>query len=190
MWAEALNEHSIEGLIEAYASYDTVGLEIDPTQFNESLLFTFEIPTPISFAQRKHEIPVCYGLGSDMEIVCDRLGVSSTEFEAIHSSSTYRCEAVGFCPGFPYLSGLDSRLQNVPRRPSPRTSIEPGAIAITGAQCGIYPMQRPGGWAIVGRTPLTIVDPGDRYFPISAGDLIEFLPIDPSEFEKLVGERL
>jgi inhibitor of KinA len=190
IWADWVNGQSIEGLIEAYASYDTVGLEIDPERFDwESIAAAGDVEL-LSVEPRTHDVPVCYALGEDMDQVAGALELSTQAVAQIHAEGVYRCEAVGFCPGFPYLSGLDPRLHGIPRRASPRTHIEPGSVAFTGAQCGIYPLVRPGGWAIVGRTPLTIVDVEERYFPIRAGDQVRFRPIDRPEYDDLKGGRL
>jgi inhibitor of KinA len=190
IWAQHVNSVAPRGLIEAYASYDTVGLEVDPEIFSVDALLEIEAPLSDSPRPRAYEIPVCYEMGEDLEEAAASLGLSVDEVVSIHSSAVYRCEAVGFCPGFPYLSGLDERLHGIPRRSSPRTRVEPGSVAITGAQCGIYPLLRPGGWAILGCTPLEMVNVADGYFPIRAGDEIRFSPINASQFEELKGARL
>jgi inhibitor of KinA len=88
------------------------------------------------------------------------------------------------------LGYLPDRLSGVPRLPSPRTRTEPGSVGITGRQTGIYPLTTPGGWPIIGRTPLQIVCVEEAYFPISAGDLVRFEPIDAASFEAMRGARL
>lgn len=108
----------------------------------------------------------------------------------IHSSRTYRCYAIGFCPGFPYLGYLDDRIARLPRRSSPRIRVEPGSVAITGRQTGIYPLERPGGWWLIGQTPLTLVDEESGYFPIESGDEVRFSAIGVDEFARLRGARL
>ena len=184
----ALNSIEIPGLHTAVASYETLGLYVDPDTFSlESLrLGDFvELPSP-----RTHLIPVCYDLGEDLMDVCETLGLSAMEFAQHHSEPIYTCYAVGFCPGFPYLGWLPDSISGVPRRPSPRVRIAPGSVGITGKQTGIYPIVRPGGWPLVGRTPLTLVDVEAEFFPVSAGDRIQFEPIDRSQFYTLEGQRL
>ena len=100
------------------------------------------------------------------------------------------CLAVGFCPGFPYLKCPSSRVERLPRKTTPSIRIEPGTVALADGMCGIYPIVRPGGWHQVARTPLTIVDPNEGYFPIAAGDKVVFKIIDRSEYEARLGERL
>ena len=126
------------------------------------------------------KIPVCYGgdFGPDLGDVAEHAGMSAEEVIAIHSGHDYLI----FLPGFAYLGGLDERL-HTPRLATPRTRIEPGAVGIGGAQTGIYPLASPGGWRIIGRTPVRPYDP-DRESPIlyAAGDYLRFVPITPQEF--------
>ena len=146
--------------------------------------------TPILQHSKTHVIPVCYSLGEDLAEVADSLGLSSEGVIQHHTSAEYRCYAVGFCPGFAYLGWLPPEIAGVPRRDQPRVRVEPGSVGITGRQTGVYPLVRPGGWALIGRTPLTLVDESDDYFPIKAGDLVRFEAIDAEEFERLKNERL
>ena len=130
------------------------------------------------------KIPVCYGgdFGPDLSDVAEHAGMSVEEVIAIHSGHDYLIDMLGFLPGFAYLGGLDERL-HTPRLATPRTRIEPGAVGIGGAQTGIYPLASPGGWRIIGRTPVRPYDP-DREPPIlyAAGDYLRFVPITPQEF--------
>lgn len=130
------------------------------------------------------KIPVCYGgdFGPDLSDVAEHAGMSADEVIAIHSGHDYLIDMLGFLPGFAYLGGLDERL-HTPRLATPRTRIEPGAVGIGGAQTGIYPLASPGGWRIIGRTPVRPYDP-DRESPIlyAAGDYLRFVPITAQEF--------
>jgi inhibitor of KinA len=183
--AEWLNADPPEGLIEAVASYDTVGLYTDGRELELPA-----VPARLDCPGKQHVIPTCYELGDDIEEVCEKLKITVNEFVELHAGRVYRCYAIGFCPGFPYLGYLPDELSGIPRRPSPRTLVEPGSVAITGNQTGVYPLARPGGWAIVGRTPLCLVNVEERYFPITAGDEVRFVPIGREEFERRLGERL
>ena len=185
--AEHLNRSRLPHLEEAVAGYDAVGLYV--TSGFEPACLTDIVPGPDE-APRRHEIPVWYEAGLELQQVCADLGLSVAEFVSLHSGTDYVCAAIGFCPGFPYLRKLPERIRGLPRRDSPRTRVDPGAVAITGDQTGIYPLQRPGGWNIIGVTPLTIVDVGEKYFPIQAGDTVRFTPIDGAEFARLKGQRL
>lgn len=129
-------------------------------------------------------IPVCYGgeFGPDLANVAEHAGMSEEEVIAIHTGRDYLIDMLGFLPGFAYLGGLDERL-HTPRLAVPRTRIEPGSVGIGGAQTGIYPLASPGGWQIIGRTPLRPYDP-DREDPIlyAAGEYLRFVPITPEEY--------
>src|SRR5205807_4427751 len=98
--------------------------------------------------------------------------------------------AIGFCPGFPYLGYLPASLSDVPRLPVPRLRVEAGSVGLTGRQTGIYTEARPGGWNLIGRTPLQLVDVADGYFPLRTGDRVRFTRIDEAEFRRLLGQRL
>src|SRR5207248_2091760 len=106
------------------------------------------------------------------------------------SSVEYVTYAIGFCPGFPYLGYLPERLCGVSRLESPRLRVEPGSVGLTGRQTGIYTEARPGGWSLIGRTPLTLVGVESSYFPLRTGDRARFVRIDELEFERRRGERL
>lgn len=185
--AKAIEESAPPGLIEAVACYDTVGLFFDE-RFDLAHLIV--PPVPASQPGALHTLPICYALGEDLEFVASHLGLSPDEVIALHAGTEYRCYAIGFCPGFPYLGYLPEPLRGCPRMASPRLRIEPGSVAIAADQTGIYPEARPAGWRIVGRTPLQIVDLADGYFPIQAGDRIQFQPIGVDEFQRLRGQRL
>ena len=187
--AEAIEGAKLSGVFEAVASYETVGVYFDPDRFHPSSLNSIK-PNASKSQGKLHEIPVCYELGEDLEDVANTLGLSTQVIVDLHTSQPYRCFAVGFCPGFPYLGYLPEPLQGIPRRPSPRVRIVPGSVAVTGKQTGIYPLERPGGWAILGRTPLCLVDVEDAYFPIKAGDEVRFVSIGLNEFDALKGTRL
>jgi inhibitor of KinA len=187
--AEAIQSSNLPGVFEAVASYETVAIYFDPAVFDARSLDQIQL-NGLYAKSTLHEIPVSYELGEDLGDIAKALGLLADEVVRLHSSQAYRCFAVGFCPGFPYLGYLPPALSGMPRRPAPRVRIEPGSVAITGRQTGIYPMERPGGWAILGRTPLCLVDAKDAYFPIKAGDEVRFYPIEPDEFIALKGERL
>jgi inhibitor of KinA len=185
--ASWLNVERPSGLVEAVASYDTVGLYVnagfDPYQL--------ELPTEYPAVEpRSLTIPVCYELGEDLEEASRYLDMSAESVAEAHSAGVYTCYAVGFCPGFGYLGHLSEAIQGVPRRGSPRIRVEPGSVGITGSQTGVYPLARPGGWALIGRTPLTLVDVANEYFPMQAGDTVRFERIGLEDFKSLEGERL
>ncbi|MFM1652245.1 5-oxoprolinase subunit PxpB [Brevibacillus sp. B_LB10_24] len=135
-------------------------------------------------AGRIVDIPVCYGgeLGPDLGEVARLHQLSEQEVIEIHAGGDYLIYMIGFAPGFPYIGGLSERIAT-PRRKSPRLSIPAGSVGIAGSQTGIYPMETPGGWQIIGRTPLRLFRPEDN--PPSllrAGDRVRFVPISLDDF--------
>lgn len=135
------------------------------------------------------EVPVCYGgeFGPDLLDVARINGLSPEEVIAIHSGREYYVHFLGFAPGFPYLGGLDERLVTE-RLAIPRESVAAGSVGIGGAQTGIYTMKTPGGWRIIGRTPLVLFDINrEEPFLFKAGDTLRFKPISPEEYVRLEG---
>jgi len=133
------------------------------------------------------EIPVCYDLefAADLEDVARHAQISTKEVVDLHSTAEYRVSCVGFVPGFPFLAGL-SKILATPRRATPRKEIPPGSVGIGGAQTGIYPLRSPGGWNLIGRTPLTLFDPAKSPPALlRAGDRVRFHPITREEFDSL-----
>ena len=135
------------------------------------------------------DLTVCYDCtvisGPDLDFVCHHSGLSAQEVIALHSAPDYLIYMLGFLPGFAYLGGLDPRL-HTPRLDSPRTCIPAGSVGIGGAQTGVYPLASPGGWQLLGRTPVSVFD-RQRQEPIlyRAGDLVHFVPISPAEYEEI-----
>ena len=137
-------------------------------------------------------IPVCYEdqeFAPDLEKVCAHAKMTKEEVIRLHSASDYLIYMMGFLPGFPYLGGMDERL-NTPRLESPRTKIPAGSLAIGGAQTGLYPVESPGGWNIIGRTPLELFDLSrNPQFLYRAGDKIRFVPVSRQEFDHFDEDR-
>lgn len=134
-------------------------------------------------------IPVRYGgtFGPDLEEAARLCGLAPDGLVTLHAAPVYRVHMLGFTPGFPYLGGLDPRIA-VPRLASPRTRIPAGSVAIGGEQTGIYPLESPGGWRLLGRTPLRLFDPtpgAARPFLLAAGDGLRFVPVEEAEYREL-----
>ena len=135
------------------------------------------------------EVPVCYDqkFALDLDEVSDHVGMSPEQVIETHSSANYRVSCLGFTPGFPYLSGLPAELAT-PRRAVPRKQVPVGSVAIGGNQTGIYPATSPGGWNVIGRTPLRLFNP-QKTPPalLCPGDNVRFRPISAAEFQELIG---
>jgi len=137
------------------------------------------------------EIPVAYGgeHGPDLEFVAGHTGLSPEEVVAIHTSVPYLVYMLGFTPGFPYLGGMSERIA-APRLDQPRTVISGGSVGIAGTQTGIYPVASPGGWRIIGRTPVRLFDSGAAApFLFAAGDYLQFKVVSAADYAA-IGEQV
>jgi inhibitor of KinA len=138
-------------------------------------------------AGRRIEIPVLYhpDVAPDLEALADEKSWTVSTLIDRHAAPVYRCHMLGFRPGFPFLGGLDPQL-GTPRLPTPRLAVPAGSVGVAGQQTGIYPSRGPGGWRIIGRTPLVLFDPArPDPFLIHAGDHVVFVPIDRARFDTL-----
>ena len=185
----------IAGVLEVLPTYCSVSIYFDEAICQISLLKDLaqkalqkseEEKTESTDSARTITIPVCYEdqeFAPDLEKVALHAKLSKEEVIKLHSSSDYLIYMMGFLPGFPYLGGMNPRLET-PRLETPRTKIPAGSVAIGGAQTGLYPVESPGGWNIIGRTPLRLFDVKRKpFFLYEAGDKIRFLPITREEFE-------
>jgi KipI family sensor histidine kinase inhibitor len=142
----------------------------------------------IAVASRELIIPVCYGgeYGPDLDEVAACCGLNADAVIARHTAGDYRVAMLGFAPGFPYLLGLDPQLA-LPRRTDPRQRVPAGSVAIGGSQTGIYPEMLPGGWQLIGRTPLHLFDvTASEPSLLAAGDRVRFRAIDEETFRQLL----
>ncbi len=146
-----------------------------------------DIDDVLAEASRVVEIPVRYGgaFGEDLDAAAAELGIAADTLISRHGAALYTVAMIGFAPGFPYLSGLDPSLA-LPRLATPRTRVPAGSVAIGGAQTGIYPRESPGGWRLLGRTPLRLFDP-QRASPslLAPGDRVRFVAIDDDAYARL-----
>jgi inhibitor of KinA len=186
-----LNEDWLIDVVQAYATV-AVYFDLDRTRFQTVAERLQRIaPTegePVE--RRSHRIPCCYEFAPDLRRVTEQTGLSSEDVIRLHSGMEYTVYAIGFCPGFPYLGYLPPELSGVPRLETPRLRVEPGSVGLTGHQTGIYTEARPGGWNLIGRTPLELVNVADGYFPLRTGELVRFERIDDREFQRLQGHRI
>lgn len=182
-----------EGIVEVVPSYRSLliiyePLKTSPTTIQADLknleeqLTQIEIPPPQTV-----EIPVFYGgeFGPDLDFVAKSHDLTEDEVVAIHISVDYPIYMIGFTPGFPFLGGLSETL-HTPRLASPRTHVPAGSVGIANNQTGIYPVASPGGWQLIGRTPITLFDPGrSNPFLYQAGDRLRFKPISSHDYHRL-----
>ncbi|MBI2163979.1 MAG: 5-oxoprolinase subunit PxpB, partial [candidate division NC10 bacterium] len=188
--AFALAAERIPGLVEVVPTYRSIGLEYDPLtlSFDEVEQRVREVATRIDPrvlpAPKLVRIPTVYGgiYGPDLPFVAEHAGLGEAEAIRLHSQPTYHVYMIGFTPGYTYLGGLPERL-HTPRLQSPRLKVPKGSVGIGGSQTGIYPVESPGGWRIIGRTHLTLFDPAREVpTPILPGDTVQFVPITEDEY--------
>lgn len=196
----SLNKEPLKGMIEAVPAYSSLTVYYDVIQLKkfapgnttiaEWMIRQFEkrieLMQPEDDSLSRHiKIPVCYEkeFASDIEELALLKKISVDEVIHIHSSKTYRVYMLGFLPGFAYMGEVDEKIE-MPRRSLPRQKIKPGSVGIAGRQTGIYPMVSPGGWQIIGRTPLMLFNAeSENPTLLRAGDTIQFYSISKDEFE-------
>ncbi|TQR19704.1 5-oxoprolinase subunit PxpB [Psychrobacillus vulpis] len=197
--SELLTNNPFEGFIELVPAYNNITVFYNPYivyNSQKGTLTAFEkvcahmkhlvqqIKININEGPRLVSIPVCYGgeFGPDLENVAQYHNMTQEEVIRIHSESECLVYMLGFAPGFPFMGGMDERIAT-PRKETPRLSIKPGSVGIAGKQTGIYPFETPGGWQIIGRTPLNLFLP--HMSPptlLQSGDKIRFVPISPNDY--------
>lgn len=184
-----INANAIAGILETVPAYCTLLVHYDPmiltyTQASRWVLDEFSRMTDsLNRTPRRLEIPVIYGSASDsdLELVAAAKGISPADIIRLHSEREYTVYMMGFTPGFPYMGKLDERLI-MPRLETPRTHVRAGTVAIAGEQTGIYPLESPGGWHLIGWTPLTLFDPkSENPFLFAPGDVVKFVPIEQAD---------
>ena len=204
---QLLQRAAIPGVVELAPAYTSVAVFFDPVavlKSNGAANGVFDelatrIRSTIVPASRRHrrrtaanaprliEIPICYDaeFGFDLDRVAEHTKLSGPEIINLHSTGEYRVACIGFVPGFTFLAGLPKNLAT-PRRDVPRKEIPPGSVGIGGVQTGIYPLCSPGGWNLIGRTPLKLFDPAKNPPTLlHPGDRVRFRAITREEFESL-----
>ncbi|QHA90856.1 5-oxoprolinase subunit PxpB [Bacillus sp. N1-1] len=188
MFADELAQHPIDGIVEWVPAYTTLTIYYLPNKISYHTLK--EKMEEMNAQQHGREadaaslvyiIPTYYG-GSDLAYVAEHNGLSEEEVVSIHANKDYLIYMMGFVPGFPYLGGMPEEIAT-PRRENPRAEIEPGSVGIAGAQTGIYPLESPGGWQIIGQTPVKLYDPtGERPILLESGHYLRFVSVSKEEF--------
>jgi KipI family sensor histidine kinase inhibitor len=190
---QLMKEQHIEGIVDVIPTYCSLLVNYDPLVIDyKDMKKRLEalVKVDVKSGEGKKtivEIPVCYGgeYGPDIANIAEHAGLTEEEVIKIHSSKDYLIYMLGFLPGFTYLGGLDERI-HTPRLASPRIKIRAGSVGIGGSQTGIYPLDSPGGWQLMGMTPVKTYDP-NREVPIlvEAGQYIRFIPVDEAEYLRI-----
>jgi KipI family sensor histidine kinase inhibitor len=187
-----LSASALPGLIELVPTLRSLTIHYDPCQTSAEALSGSIRPLldgleaqPLS--GRRWLIPACYAreLAPDLDEVAHRTGLSRTDVVRAHTAGDYRVYMLGFLPGHPYMGDLPEALR-LPRRETPRIAVPAGSVAIATALTGIYPLESPGGWHLIGRTPARLFDPArDPAVLLAPGDQVRFTSIGPAEFDEL-----
>ncbi len=182
-----------DGVRDLVPTYRSLLVSYDPrvTRFDALRERLAELETELATAPapppRVVEIPTSYGgdFGPDLPFVAEHAGLTADEVVAVHSSANYLVYMMGFSPGFTYLGGMSEQIA-APRLKTPRTAIPAGSVGIAQQQTGIYPVESPGGWQLIGRTPVTLFDP-TRHPPVvvEAGDYIRFVPVSRDGYRRI-----
>jgi len=197
-------EHTFPGLLDIIVAYSSVTIFYDPVETGkkqpakedsvykyvgrllEEAYAAVGTPVPLAPTGEPIRIPVCYGesYGPDLEELARVKSMTHEDIIRLHCSAIYRVYMLGFLPGFPYLGTVDPRLETGRKqRPVP---VSAGGVGIAGNQTGIYPVNSPGGWQIIGRTPVKLFDPSTTPpVKLSIGDRVQFYPVSPAEFRAL-----
>ena len=198
-FAASVTAADIDGVEELVPTYRSLLVQYDLHKVNyEDMAARLEELThaaggPTDTASRGNvivHIPMAYGdeYGPDLEDVANHNGLSSQEVIDIHSGTGYRVFMLGFAPGFPYLGGMDERIA-CPRLQTPRVRVPAGSVGIAESQTGVYPNDSPGGWRIIGRTPVRLFDPSaEPPAAILPGCKVVFDPVSESEYQSIAGE--
>ena len=183
-------------LVECLPTYRSLAVYFDSTEVSAAEIIKIVQAMPRSKAGESKasfidiSIPVCYGgeYGPDIANVAQNAGISEEEVIKRHSSKACHCYMIGFMPGFAYLGGMDESIAT-PRLTNPRTVINGGSVGIAGKQTGIYPIDSPGGWQLIGRTPLRLFTPeASRPTLIEAGYEVRFVPVTEEEYKMIEAE--
>ena len=190
--AGRIDRAALPGVREVVPTYRSATVYFDPLRTDvDQLIGRLRVEAqdtqPIEQLEpRVIRVPVCYGgaFGPDLETVAVHAGMSHTQVIECHSSQTYRVFMLGFVPGFAYMAAVDPRIA-MPRHQAPRVRVAAGSIGIAGVQTGIYPLDTPGGWQVIGRTPVKPFDSvRSEPFLLKAGDSVRFYPIEPADYDR------
>ncbi|RDC63974.1 5-oxoprolinase subunit PxpB [Adhaeribacter pallidiroseus] len=197
---EFLDQHPFPGLVEYVPAFTTLTIFYDPwivsqrgsrNPYDAVMAYLAEMPyfeesSPEKSELKAIEIPVCYGgkFGPDLLYVANLHGLKPKDIIKLHTQTTYLVYMIGFAPGFPFLGGMNPAIA-APRKDKPRPRVPAGSVGIAGKQTGVYPIQTPGGWQLIGQTPLLLFNPHrDRPSLLQPGDQVQFVAITEKQFTK------
>lgn len=179
--ARSIELAGIPGIEEIVPSVETVGIYVNPDIFDPEHLASFRLAPP--GRGKQFTIPIVFD-GPDLFEVSQWIKAEPEFVIKVFCDAVYTVVAIGFLPGFPYLRGLPDILAELPRRSEPRIHVPEGSVGIAAGQAGIYPQLSPGGWNLIGMTPIKIADASKKFFPISPGDTLKFLEIGKGQLEQ------
>lgn len=194
-----LDAHPLPGMVATVPAYQSLAVFTNPeevltddvhwrTTLEHAVQQALESPIPAEVNNECIEIPVCYDdeLGPDLPEVARQTGLQQSEIIALHANNVYEVMMMGFVPGFAYMGILPEALYTQ-RKSTPRISVPPGSVAIAGAQTGIYSFATPGGWNIIGRTPIALIQhSADHPFLLRTGVKVKFKPINRATYDALL----
>jgi inhibitor of KinA len=185
--ANSIEIAGITGVREIVTSVDTIALFVDPDRFDPDSIPQIRVFEDLK--GRSWRVPILFD-GSDLKEICNHVKKEPEIVAAMFCACEFTVVSIGFLPGFPYMKGISSEFHGLNRRAIPRIHVPKGSVGIAAGQTGIYPAESPGGWNLIGTTPLRIADRNSRFFPLNPGDTIQFYEVDSDQFKKLSNVRI
>ncbi|MEJ7766764.1 MAG: 5-oxoprolinase subunit PxpB [Chitinophagaceae bacterium] len=200
-----LHQNSFEGLVDIIIAYSSLSIIYDPAVLasknniskpvfefvKQKLTDAYHLSSVQERDRIVKRIPVCYdeSFGPDLGFISSEKQIKMDEIVYLHTSITYRVYMIGFQPGFPYMASVNERIA-IPRKDKPRQLVAAGSVGLAGIQTGVYPLDSPGGWQIIGRTPFKLFDKTKPNLLImKPGDQVQFYPVTMKEFSRLSNRR-
>lgn len=190
--AETLEQAGLRGVTEVVATFRSLSVNYDPltttgSELEQVIASFVDQPSQSAHHKRLWMIPACYDpkFAPDIEDVARIKGLSTTEVAALHAGTQYHVYMIGFVPGYPYMGDLPEKLQ-LPRRSDPRLRVPPGSLAIATSMTAVYPYESPGGWHLIGTSPVRFFDAASaKGSLLGPGDGVKFEPVSPEEFDRI-----
>jgi KipI family sensor histidine kinase inhibitor len=182
----------LPGVTEVVATFRSLSVNYNPLlstgdELEQTIITLVNEPARSSHGKRLWDIPVCYDVkfAPDIEDVARSVDLAVAEVAGLHAGTQYHVYMIGFVPGYPYMGDLPAKLQ-LPRRPDPRTRVPPGSLAIATSMTAVYPYESPGGWHLIGTSPVRFFDAASaKGALLEPGDAVKFRPVTPAEFARI-----